>query len=101
MPDIAPNFRKCNEIMLGKQCKGSLNFVSLYKVKKLLANLKNSKCASMDSIDSFSIKLSADVIVAPVRHIITLSIMQSKFPSNWKQAKIIPILKKGLRQEKL
>ena len=61
----------------------------------LLSKTKNSKCASMDSLDSYSIKISAELIAPPVHHIITLSIMQSKFPSMWRQAKIIPVHKKG------
>ena len=95
MPDIVPNFKACQNIMTDKQCKLGLSHVSLDKVKSVLSNLKSSKCASIDCLDSYSIKLAADLIARPIHHIITLSIMQSKFPSNWKQAKIIPIHKKG------
>ena len=31
----------------------------------------------------------------PIHHLISLSIMQQKFPSSWKEAKILPLFKKG------
>ena len=49
----------------------------------------------MDSLDCYCIKMSASMIAKPVHHIITLSIMQSKFPSLCKLSKIVPVHKKG------
>ena len=40
-------------------------------------------------------KLTKDVIVPAVCHILNLSIQQRKFPNKWKIAKISPLLKKG------
>ena len=57
-----------------------LNFVSLKKVHSLLKKLKSSKSTSVDGLDNFSVKLAADFLVYPLHHIISLSIMQSKFP---------------------
>ena len=37
---------------------------------------------------------SADYIAKPLHHIITLSLMQNKFPSSWKYSKLIPLHKK-------
>ena len=39
-------------------------------------------------------KLASDFIVDPLHHIITLSIIQNKFPTNWKYTKVIPLHKK-------
>ena len=46
------------------------------------------------------IHLAAYIITSPVHHIITLSIMQSKFPYGWKYSKDIPLHKKGSTLDK-
>ena len=90
-----PNmFEKCKEVMKNKKCKLAFGHVSVGKVKKLLKNLKNSKSTSIDEIDNFCVKISAEVLAEPLHHIITLSIMQRKFPSSWKLSKVIPLHKK-------
>ena len=90
-----PNLKACSDIMKDKNCKLSLQYVTVNKVKKLLKKLKNSKCAAVDGLDNYTLKLAADVVAKPLHHIITLSIMQMKFPTHWKHAKIIPLHKKG------
>ena len=49
----------------------------------------------MDDIDTKTIKLIATDILTALTHIFNLSIAQSEFPSIWKLAKVIPLLKKG------
>ena len=95
--DIKPltnTFDKCKEVMKDKTCKVTLKHATVGKVRQLLKNLKSSKSTSIDEIDSFSVKVAAEVIAQPLHHIITLSIMQSKFPTNWKFSKVIPLHKK-------
>ena len=70
--------------MRGKSCGMWLNHVSKSKVLKLLRSMKNSKSMSFDGLDNYCVKLSSDVIAAPLHHIIVLSLMQEKFPSSWK-----------------
>ena len=84
----------CLKVMEGKQCSLALNYVNVNNVTKVLKNLKSSKCTSIDELDSYAVKLSAEVIACPLHHVITLSIMQSKFPSCWKYTKLIPLHKK-------
>ena len=48
----------------------------------------------MDQLDNYSVKLAAKFISGPLHHVITLSIMQSKFPSIWKYTKLVPLHKK-------
>ena len=69
------------------------------KVNKLLKNLKNSKSTSIDELDNFCVKMSADIIDKPLHHIITLSLMSSRFPSRWKYSKVIPLHKKDCKLE--
>ena len=92
--DVPPNLTICQEIMNGKSCNLSLAHVTVRKVKKLLKSLKTSKSTSIDEIDNYIVKISADVIAGPLHHIITLSIMQEKFPSCWKYGKVVPLHKK-------
>ena len=81
--------------MLNKSCRLSLNFVSVQKVEKMLKSLKSSRATAIDGLDSYSLKISAGFVAVPIHHLITLSIMQQKFPSLWKLAKILPLHKKG------
>ena len=50
------------QIMENKKCKLGFRYVSVLKVNKLLKNLKNSKSTSVDELDNFCVKMSADVI---------------------------------------
>ena len=61
-------------------------------VMKVIRALKNSKS---DNIDTYVIKLVAKDILSPLTHIIKISMLRSKFPSIWKNAKVVPLLKKG------
>ena len=85
---------QCLKIMKDKQCKLSLGHVTVETVLKLLKKLKNSKSTSVDELDSYAVKIGADIIAKPLHHIITLSIMQKKFPAGWKHTKLIPLHKK-------
>ena len=85
----------CVQIMGQKECGLSLKHVTLDMVQKLLKNLKNSRSTSIDELDNYSVKLAADLIAQPLHHIITLSVLQKKFPSAWKYSKVIPLHKKG------
>ena len=92
--NIPANYSTCHNIMEGKICNLSLSHVTVKKVRQLLKNLKTSKSTSIDELDNFIVKISADVIAEPVHHLFTLSILQEKFPSCWKYGKIIPPHKK-------
>ena len=84
----------CKKIMEDKTCKLSMTHVSVSKVRSLLRSLSSSRSLACDELDSYSIKLAADVIALPLHHIMTLSIYQQRFPKQWKYAKILPLHKK-------
>ena len=88
------NLTGCKKIMEGKKVTVSLEFVTVNRVKKLLSQLKNKKSISIDQLDNFSVKLASDYLAEPLHHVISLSIMQQKFPSCWKLTKIVPLHKK-------
>ena len=85
---------KVHDIMLDKNCEMKLNHVSVIKVKKVLQSLSNSRSTGIDELDNFSVKLAAETISEPLHHIVTLSVMQNKFPSGWKYSKVLPLHKK-------
>ena len=86
--------RKVHDIMQNKTCKLNLSHASVLKIKKILKGLSNSRSTGVDELDNFSVKLAADQIAQPLHHIVTLSIMQTKFPSSWKFSKVLPLHKK-------
>ena len=49
----------------------------------------------MDKINTWVIKLALPYILPSLTHIVNLSLTQGKVPSQWKHAKVIPLLKKG------
>ena len=99
--NVTNTFSKCKEIMSTKTCKLNMKHVTITKVNKLIKLLKESRSISIDKLDNYCVKISADIIDKPLHHIITLSILQSKFPSIWKFSKVVPLHKKlGQLEEK-
>ena len=94
MQPVACNMDKVNDVMVNKRCQMKFKHVTVSKVKKILKSLSNSRSTGIDELDNFSVKLSSEFIAQPVHHIITLSIMQNKFPSGWKYSKVLPLHKK-------
>ena len=94
------NLQKCRQIMAGKNCKFSLIEVTVGDVNKILKKLKNSKSLDVDELDSFSVRIDANIIDEPLHHIIMLSLSSGKFPDKWKYAKIIPLFKKDDKLDK-
>ena len=86
--------------MYGKRPTLSLNHVNVKKVGKLLSFLKNKTSSSVDELDNLSVKLASKYISVPLHHVITLSIMEQKFPSSWKFPKIVPLHKKNSHSKK-
>ena len=86
---------KLREAMRGRQCEFSFTAVTQEEVLKVVRSLKNSKSTGTDFIDTYVIKLVGDDIVAPLTHIVNLSMASSTFPSLWKHAKVVPLLKNG------
>ena len=62
---------------------------------KIISGLKNSKSSGVDYIDTATIKLVAKELLPAITHIINLYIRQGTFPTIWKYAKVVPLLKKG------
>ena len=94
LKNLPTDLSGCRKVMGDRNLSISLKFVTVRKVRKLLKSLKNKTSSSIDQLDNYAVKLVADHIAAPLHHVITLSIMQQKFPTGWKYTKIVPLHKK-------
>ena len=83
------------KLMQNNNCQFNLQAVHPDDILKIISSLKNSKSSGVDYIDTSIIKLAKSEILPAITHIVNLSIKHSVFPSFWKTAKVIPILKKG------
>ena len=83
--------------MRDRNCHFSIRPVKPEEVLKIVQGLKNSKSTGLDNIDTYILKLVAKDILPALTNIINLSIRDSHFPSTWKRAKVVPLLKKGDR----
>jgi hypothetical protein len=81
-------------IMKDRSSVFSLTCVHPDNIKKIIVELKNSKSCGVDNIDTYILKLMVDEVLPAVTHIVNLSIQQAVFPSLYKFAKVIPLLKK-------
>lgn len=68
-------------------------------VLKQLKCLKPKKATGLDGLPARLLKDSAIVIADCVTHVINLSIETGAIPSEWKQAKIVPLFKSGNKDE--
>ena len=91
--DIDP-LHVLKEAFRDRQCSFRFKAANPEEVLKILKGLKNSKSTGIDYIDTSVVKLVGEEIIAPLTHVINLSIEESTFPAIWKQAKVIPLLKK-------
>jgi len=66
-------------------------------VQKLLQNLNSNKSPGPDNIQPRILKECAEVLAIPLHILFTASLEQGRLPTAWKEAKIIPIFKKGTR----
>ena len=69
--------------------------VSKFEVEHKLKSIKHSKVTGLDDLPPGLLKDSAELIAAPLTHLINLSLTTNIFPADWKNAKIIPIHKSG------
>ena len=83
------------KIMVDKTCSLTLRSVHPDEVLKVVRELKSSKATGLDHINMEIIKLILPDILPALTHIVNLSITTSVFPTEWKIAKVVPLLKKG------
>ena len=77
----------------------SLNKVTVFKVTKILSELNIKKATGIDGVSARFLRDTACTIAPVVTHIFNLSIEKSMFPTEFKNAKVIPIYKKGIKSD--
>ncbi|CAB4008026.1 Hypothetical predicted protein, partial [Paramuricea clavata] len=73
--------------------------VSVAFVVNELTTFKLSKATGLDGITARLLKDSGSVLAKPIAHIENLTITTGQIPSEWKEAKVIPVYKKGKRND--
>ena len=69
--------------------------VSCLFIRKQLLSLNPKKAIGLDNLSSRFLCDAVDEIIEPVSHIVNLSISSETVPSSFKQARVIPLFKKG------
>ena len=73
----------------------SFRTVTSEEVRRVIASLPLNKSPGPDKINSRIFKDCLSVILGPLTHIINCSITSHTFPTAWKEAEVIPIVKDG------
>ena len=73
----------------------TLKTVSESMVNKAIKSLKNKDSFGLDELSTRLLKAAASVLTIPITRIINTSITTGIFPAAWKEAKIVPLHKKG------
>jgi len=80
-------------IMKSNECSFSFQRVTVHYVHELLTYLPQCYSTGFDNIDNTLLRISADHIATPLCHIFNSSIEQEIFPTQWKSAKVLPLIK--------
>ena len=79
--------------MVNRSLSFSFNPVTVQQMKKTVDGLRSSKATGVDFIDVASLKLVAKEIAPCLTHITNTSLITKTFPSSYKYAKVVPLLK--------
>ena len=78
----------------------TIPLVSVEFVERQLKSLDTSKSTGVDNLNAKYLKLSASLIAPILTHTFNCSFNSNSFPKSFKLAKVIPIFKKGDKQDK-
>ncbi len=79
--------------------KFTLNEVSKADVYKELNKLKRKKATGLDNLPLGLLKHAASILTKPLTYVINLSIKTGMVPTDWKEAKVVPVYKSGPRSQ--
>ena len=97
--DASSAFRDFYRRKIGLRDPFVLSHVSGHFIRKQLLSLNPRKAVGLDDISSLFLRDGAESIIDPVKHIINLSITTELVPVGFKQARVLPLYKKGSRVE--
>ena len=80
-------------IPVGGTPKFKLKMATEREIAGYIKDLKNSQAYGIDKMDAVTVKLGAQFLVPVITHVINLSLESEIFPSRWKLARVLPLLK--------
>lgn len=78
---------------------GTFSRTTETEIYKHITSLKSKCSPGYDKIESKTLKFIAHYIVHPLTHVINLSLSKGQFPSSYKASIIVPIHKKGKKDD--
>ena len=75
--------------------KFSIPLVTSEFVRKQLNSMNTSKATGTDGFSASILKLASPAIVASITKICNMSLISGNFPSQWKEARVLPLYKGG------
>ena len=93
--DASNAFREFYRRKIGMRDPFVLSPVSRLFIRKQLHSLNPKKAVGLDDLSSLFLRDGADMIIEPIQHIVNLSIITEVVPSGFKQARVLPLYKKG------
>ena len=81
--------------LVDKNYTWSLSNIDREKTLKIIKSMKNKKSSGYDGITNKVVKLIGDIIADPISRLLNECIANGYFPDKLKEAKVIPLYKKG------
>ena len=82
-----------------KNLNFSLKPVTVRAVEKIMKKMSKKKSKGRDGISQECLLLGQETLAAPLTNIINQSIATGIFPTQWKEAVVVPLLKKGDKKD--
>ena len=70
-----------------------LREVTLSETAEAIKNLGNSGAQGHDRLDSMIVKIAASILLAPIKHVVNISICKQIYCPKWKIGKLVPLFK--------
>jgi hypothetical protein len=93
--DVEDPLVRLAEKMKNNPNKLEFKSISRNQLRTHLKKLKKKKSSGLDGLSQENLILGTENLLGPLNVIINQSIEQGKFPKEWKQAAVTPVLKKG------
>ena len=75
------------------------NFMTEYNILQILKTLKIKNCEGFDRIPLRVFNEGAEILIAPLAKLFQLIYSEKRIPEQWKTAKLIPLHKKGAKED--
>jgi len=86
-------------LQIPNTCKFSLRQCYSSEIQEIIHSLKNTNSCGTDDLSMKLLKQNSEILSLVLSHLINISILTGHFPSIFKTAKIIPLHKKGPRNQ--